>query len=77
MQIYFGVGIKPHMDDKSVEFNRLQKQSAEPRRKRAAALRATGETWATIGGILGVSPERARQLAKAYDGNGTPKRGRE
>jgi hypothetical protein len=58
------------MHNNSVEFNRRQKDAAEPRRKRAAALREAGETWATIGKILGVSHQRAQQLAKAYGGNG-------
>jgi DNA-directed RNA polymerase sigma subunit (sigma70/sigma32) len=42
------------------------KRQAEPRRERAAKLRAAGETWTEIGTILGISRQRAQQLAAAY-----------
>jgi len=54
------------MDYKTAEFNRLQVEAATPRRKRVVALREAGETWASIGHILGITHQRAQQLAKAY-----------
>ena len=44
-------------------FNAKQIAEAMPRAQRALRLREAGETWATIGQLLGVSRERARQLA--------------
>ena len=54
------------VDQKTTEFNRQQKEVARPRAERAIRLREAGETWATIGRILGVSRQRAQQLAKAH-----------
>lgn len=56
------------MDSKSAAFNKTLRDAAEPRRKRAVALREAGETWTTIGQILGVSRQRAQQLGAAANG---------
>lgn len=44
-------------------FNAKQIADAMPRANRALRLREAGESYATIGRLLGVSRERARQLA--------------
>lgn len=54
------------MDSKTAEFNRLQREAARPRAERAIRLREAGETWRSIGKLLGVSPQRAQALAKAH-----------
>lgn len=42
----------------------IMMQQARLRRKRAAVMRLMGYTWRDIGTQLGVSTERARQIAK-------------
>lgn len=50
--------------DKLAELNAKQIAAAMPRAQRAWKLRQAGETWATIGKLLGVSRQRAHALAK-------------
>lgn len=47
-------------------FNRRQREAAAERAQRAIRLRAAGETWQTIGRLLGVSRQRAQALAKSH-----------
>jgi hypothetical protein len=54
------------MNQKQADFNAQQKEAARPRAERAIRLREAGETWASIGRMLGVSRQRAQQLAKAH-----------
>lgn len=52
-----------HDMDKLKELNRRQQAGMLPRGRRALRLRAAGETWASIGLLLGVSRQRAQALA--------------
>lgn len=54
------------MNPNQVEYNRRQREAAEGRAQRAIRLREAGETWETIGKLLGVSRQRAQALAKAH-----------
>ncbi len=62
------------MNENQAAFNARQVAESLPRAERALRLREAGETWKTIGRILGVSGERARQLgtkAKRLQGRRT------
>jgi hypothetical protein len=48
------------------QHNRRQHEAAAERARRVIRLRATGETWASIGRIIGVSRQRAQALARAH-----------
>lgn len=54
------------MENKLETLNAAQKEAARPRAERALRLREAGESWVTIGKILGVSRQRAQALAKAH-----------
>ena len=62
--------------DKLAQLNRRQQDEMLPRGLRAMRLRQAGETWRTIGMLLGVSKQRAAALAaqaeKALKKNGVP-----
>jgi len=45
------------------EFNERLRREALPRARRALRLRQAGETWEAIGKLLGVTRQRAAQLA--------------
>lgn len=53
-------------NDRKAEFNRRQREAAAPRAERARRLREAGETWKTIGALLGISRQRAQALVKAH-----------
>jgi len=54
--------------DYGERYNKRLAEEARPRAERAARLRAAGETWATIGQLLGVSRQRAQQLVAKHVG---------
>lgn len=53
----------PVMNPNQEQFNRRLQDEAEARALRVLRLRAAGETWQAIGGLLGISKQRAQQLA--------------
>ena len=54
------------MNPKVDEFNAEQRKAALPRALHVIRLREDGETWESIGNVLGVSRQRAQQIAKAH-----------
>jgi ParB-like chromosome segregation protein Spo0J len=50
----------------NAEYNQKQHLAAKERALRAIRLRAAGETWETIGKLLGVSKQRAQALAARH-----------
>lgn len=58
------------MNENQARYNRAQKEAARDRGDRAIRLREAGETWVTIGKLLGVSKQRAQALAKAHNKSG-------
>lgn len=54
------------MPNGNEQFNRKQHDAAKPRALLAIKLRKQLKSWKEIGALLGVSPQRAQQLAKAH-----------
>ena len=54
------------MNPKVAAFNVIQRQAAQPRALQVIQMRELGETWESIGKRLGVSRQRAQQIAKAH-----------
>lgn len=57
------------------EWPQYQKWLREVRQKRVRALKTQGKTWAEIGALLGVSPQRAQAIAVGLSGSVRRKRG--
>lgn len=57
------------------EWPQYQKRLREARQKRVQSLRGQGKTWPEIGGLLGVSPQRAQAIAVGLSGSSRRKRG--
>lgn|SRR5690606_30220338 len=51
------------LEDEMAEMRRRLREARERRRVAVLAARAEGASYAEIGGILGVSPQRARAIA--------------
>jgi hypothetical protein len=64
--IKFRFWYKAGVDPKVKAFNDQQHAAARARAERAIRLKNAGETWETIGKLLGVSRQRAQALAKAH-----------
>ena len=47
-------------------FNERLHSEAAPRKERIRRLREAGETWASIGVLLGISRQRAEYLGRGY-----------
>ena len=54
------------MENKRDTMNREAHERARARGERALRLRAAGETWASVGTVLGVTRQRAQALARAH-----------
>lgn len=57
------------------EWPQHQKWLRGVRQKRVQALKEQGKTWAEIGALLGVSPQRAQAIAAGLSGSVRRKRG--
>lgn len=51
------------MNEHQQQFNQRLQDEAQARVQRVLRLRAAGETWQTIGDLLGITRQRAQQLA--------------
>ena len=64
------------MNPKVAAFNTTQREAAQPRALQVIRLRESGHTWESIGSSLGVSRQRAQQIAKAHGHNSKWKEGK-
>jgi hypothetical protein len=51
------------MNEHQQQFNQRLQDEAQARVQRVLRLRAAGETWRAIGDLLGITRQRAQQLA--------------